>query len=376
MSACIEIAAIRCESKNRNVVKNQYTSEYNSSSFAGSTLKSDQQLANWQAQALAIEAAVNSLMVGQDRPVRLLCIATFTRGHVILEGSVGVGKTTLLRAVARTLGGGYERIEGTIDLMPSDLVYHTYVDAGGKPKVAPGPLLKHGEALATFFFNEINRARPQMHSLMLRVMAERSVSAFNREYRFPHLLVVADRNRVEREETFEIPAAARDRFLMEIEIKSPTDSTLLQQLMVDTRFHDTERLLDQVPADIIDYRDLNGVSRVIQDNIQTSEAIRRYALNLCHASSDPGAFGITLEDTEMSRLIQAGVSPRGMSYLLRAARVAAWLNGRASVLPEDLHEVFFAVVAHRIFFRPAFELRRAELAKELTSQILQSVAAP
>jgi len=336
----------------------------------------DQRLADWQDRALAIEAAVRTAILGQDEAVRLLCIATFTRGHVILEGNVGVGKTTLLRAVARALGGGYERIEGTVDLMPSDLIYHTYVDADGKPKVAPGPLLKHGEALATFFFNEINRARPQMHSLMLRVMAERSVSAFNREYQFPHLQVIADRNRVEIEETFEVPAAARDRFLMEIEIKSPTNPDLLRQLMVDTRFHDTEQLLNQVPAQIVDYRELNRISATIQSHILTSEAIQTYALNLCRATTDPRDFGINLTDTDMTRLIQAGVSPRGMSYLLRAARVAAWLNGRQSVLPEDIHEVFFAVVAHRVFFRPAFELRRGELAAELTEQILRSVATP
>ncbi len=334
------------------------------------------QLADWRDLALAIEAAVNTVMVGQDEAVRLLCIATFTRGHVILEGNIGVGKTTLLRAVARTLGGGYERIEGTVDLMPSDLVYHTFVDEDGKPQVAPGPLLKHGEALATFFFNEVNRARPQMHSLMLRVMAERTVSAFNREYRFPHLQVFADRNRIEREETFEIPAAARDRFLMEIEIEAPTEPKLLQQLMMDTRFHDTDQLLNQVPLEIVDYRELNGMSKAIQRNIRTSDAIQEYALNLCRATAEPAAFGITLPDTDMARLIQAGVSPRGMSYLLRAARVAAWLNGHESVLPEDLHEVFLATVAHRVFFRAAYELRRAGLAKELTEQIMQSVATP
>jgi len=339
-------------------------------------LHPEQQLSDWRALALAIEAAVKTAMVGQDEAVRLLCIAIFTRGHVMLEGNVGVGKTTLLRAVARTLGGGFERIEGTVDLMPSDLVYYTYVDADGKPQVAPGPLLKHGEALATFFFNEVNRARPQMHSLMLRVMAERSVSAFNREYRFPHLQVFADRNRIEREETFEIPAAARDRFLMEIEIDSPTDPVLLRQLMVDTRFHDTEQLLNRVPSGLVDYRELNGVAEVIQRNIHTSEAIQEYALDLCLATADPGAFGISIPDTDMARLIQAGVSPRGMSYLLRAARVAAWLNGHESVLPEDIHEVFFATVVHRIFFRPAYELHRAELAKELTDRIMQSIATP
>ena len=146
--------------------------------------------------------------------------------------------------------------------------------------------------------------------------------------------------------------------------------------MVDTRFHDTDRLLDQVPAGIIDYRELNNIAEIIQASIRTSDAIQEYALNLCRASADPAAYGISIPDTDMSRLILAGISPRGMSYLLRAARVAAWLNGHESVLPEDLHEVFFATMAHRVFFRPAYELRRSELAKDLIGRIMQSVAAP
>jgi MoxR-like ATPase len=110
------------------------------------------------------------------------------------------------RCCARSRGARrrYARTEGTIDLMPNDLIYYTYISAEGRPAVERGPLIEHGEDLAIFFFNEINRARPQVHSLLLRVMAERSVSAFNRDWRFPHLLVFADRNRVEREETFEI----------------------------------------------------------------------------------------------------------------------------------------------------------------------------
>jgi MoxR-like ATPase len=146
--------------------------------------------------------------------------------------------------------------------------------------------------------------------------------------------------------------------------------------MVDTRFHDTDQLLNRVPAGIVDYRELNDVAELIQSNIHTSAAIQEYALHLCRATADPGALGISVPDTDMARLIQAGVSPRGMSYLLRATRVAAWLNGHESVLPEDIHDVFFATVAHRIFFRPAYELHRAELAKELTDRIMQSVATP
>ena len=166
-------------------------------------------LTEWRDRALRFESALNERVLGLSRAVRLLTIAVFARGHVLLEGNVGVGKTTLLRAAARGLGGEYERVEGTIDLMPQDLVYHTHIDRDGRPRVDPGPLLTHGDALSVFFFNEINRARPQVHSLLLRAMAERSISAFNREVALPHLLVFADRNRVEREETFEISSAAR-----------------------------------------------------------------------------------------------------------------------------------------------------------------------
>src|SRR6185436_4138371 len=189
---------------------------------------------------------------------------------VLLEGNVGVGKTVLLRSFARAIGGAYERIEGTVDLMPADLVYYTYVDEQGCPRVAPGPLLKHGEALSIFFFNEVNRARPQLHSLLLRVMAERSVTAFNREYRFPHLQIVADRNRVEKEETFELPAAARDRFLMEIEIAVPSDATSRRRLVFDPRFHDIEALVAEVREGVVDYKALPDVARAIQTGVCAS----------------------------------------------------------------------------------------------------------
>ena len=143
---------------------------------------SDRQLADWRNHALTLESEVNKVVVGQQTPVRLITTSIFARGHVLLEGDVGVGKTTLLRAFTRGIGGGYQRIEGTIDLMPNDLVYHTYLGEDGKPHVSPGPLLMSGENLSVFFFNEINRARPQVHSLLLRVMAERSLSAFNSEH--------------------------------------------------------------------------------------------------------------------------------------------------------------------------------------------------
>src|SRR3569833_4715103 len=144
----------------------------------------DDELQDWRARALRVEEEVTKAGVGQQDTIRLINVALFARGHVLLEGDVGVGKTTILRAFARAIGGDFERVEGTVDLMPGDLIYHTYVDADGKPRIEPGPLLRHKEKLTTFFFNEINRARPQVQSLLLRAMAERSVSAVIRGYRF------------------------------------------------------------------------------------------------------------------------------------------------------------------------------------------------
>ncbi|MFK8067041.1 MAG: AAA family ATPase [Gammaproteobacteria bacterium] len=337
---------------------------------------SDSTLSKWHDRASELETEIKKAIIGQDHAIRLLTIAIFARGHVLLEGDVGVGKTTILRALAQVLGGDYERIEGTIDLMPNDLVYHTYINEEGRPSVDPGPLLKYEEKLATFFFNEINRARPQVHSLLLRVMAERSVTAFNREYYFPHLQVFADRNRVEKEETFELPAAARDRFLMELNIAMPSDLDLQRQLMFDTRFFDVDKLIDSLKSAVLPFDQLNDISAMIQQHIKTTPTIENYALNLCRATRNPAEFGIKLDGVDMNKMVMSGVSPRGMGMLMRAAKVAAWLHERDSLVPEDIHAVLHETIAHRVFLTPIYELHRSELVPALMEQIVNQVVAP
>ncbi|TSA48693.1 MAG: MoxR family ATPase [Nitrosomonadales bacterium] len=336
----------------------------------------DSQLADWRALALKLETEINKVVVGQEKPVRLITTAIFSRGHVLLEGDVGVGKTTLLRAFTRGIGGGYERVEGTIDLMPNDLVYHTYLGEDGRPHVDAGPLLRCGESLAVFFFNEINRARPQVHSLLLRVMAERTLSAFNKEHHFPHMLVFADRNQVEKEETFDIPSAARDRFMMEIPIAVPSEMDIMESLIFDTRYHNADTLVENVQADVLHYDKLNAMAVALQDHVQASATLRKYALELWLATKTPARYGVKIDGVDMNRVVLAGASPRGMSMMLRAARVNAWLNGREAVLPEDIHAVFHETVAHRLVFSPVYEMRRTEIARELLSGIVRAIAAP
>ncbi|HEU5297309.1 MAG TPA: MoxR family ATPase [Burkholderiaceae bacterium] len=333
-------------------------------------------LNEWRERALRLEAEVGRAIVGQPQTLRLLNVALFARGHVLLEGDVGVGKTTVLRAFARAVGGAFERVEGTVDLMPSDLVYHTDVDAQGKPRIEPGPLLRHGERLASFFFNEINRARPQVQALLLRAMSERSVHAFGADHYFPHLSVFADRNRVEREETFELPAAARDRFMFELHMSTPTDADVRRSLIVDPAFHDADALLQRVASEVVPWRELNEVGTLIQRSVRASPAMERYLLDLWQATATPGRADVRLDGVDIDNLVLAGVSPRGMMALMRAARVIAWLAGRDHLLPDDVVAVAPVTLAHRIFFTPIYELRRAELADALVAQILQRVPTP
>jgi MoxR-like ATPase len=336
----------------------------------------DSELEQWRTRALEFEHALNGCVLGLPRAVRLLIIAILARGHVLLEGNVGVGKTTLLRAAARGLGGAYERVEGTIDRMPQALVYHTFIDRDGKPRVDPGPLLTHGPALSVFFFNEINRARPQVHSLLLRAMAERSLTAFNTEYRFPYLQVFADRNRVEKEETFELPGAARDRFLMEIEIAPEDTAPIHRALTFDARFHDTDALIAGVPAGLIDFQALPRIAAAIQSSVRTGAAVEQFVDHLRQATHHPGRYGIALDGVDMDELMLTGASPRGMSMLVRAAKASAWLDGSADLSPEHLRSVFREVIAHRVFFTPIYELQRSRLGPAFAEAILRSVPAP
>ncbi|MCX4187125.1 AAA family ATPase [Methylophaga sp. OBS4] len=326
--------------------------------------------------ALELENVVNKVVIGQQNAIRLILIALHARGHVLLEGGVGVGKTTLLRAFSKALGGAFGRIEGSVDLMPNDLLYSAWVNADGKPVIDPGPLIAHGEETAVFFFNEINRARPQVQSLLLRAMAERSVDAFGQEYRFPHMVVFADRNAVEKEETFELSAAARDRFLFEINISRPINDEVRRRLIFDPVFHDVDQLLSTISEPLLDYRELNKLDHEIQHSVFVSPEIENYVVRLWDASWEPHKLGIELPDIYVEDLVVAGASVRGMSVMVRAAKVCAWLEGRDHVLPDDIHTVLLPAMTHRVFLSPVYEGRREQIMPLFVRALRDHIATP
>lgn len=330
---------------------------------------------DWRTRFRDAELALNGVVLGQGRTIRLLLISALCRGHVLLAGDVGTGKTTLLRAMAQTLGGPYARVEGTVDLLPTDLIYSAHIAEDGRPRIEPGPVLEQGQDLAVFFFNEINRARPQVHALLLRLMAERSLQAFRREWHFPHLQVFADRNQIERDETFELPAAARDRFLMEIAVDVPETAEDRVALAFDPRFHDTTALVSTIPA-LLPYAELNDLAQAIQNGTHASPALQRYVFDLCEALRDPAKAGLAIDGADPARLIKGGVSPRGMQYLVRAARACAWIEGREAVLPQDVRAILAPVMAHRIFLAPAYEARRDMLVPALIDAALAKIPVP
>ncbi|MBL1322060.1 MAG: MoxR family ATPase [Methylophaga sp.] len=338
--------------------------------------RSDLDLDEAREHALALEKVVNEVVIGQENAIRLILIALHARGHVLLEGGVGVGKTTLLRAFSKALGGAFGRIEGSVDLMPNDLLYSAWVDGDGKPVIDPGPLIAHGEETAVFFFNEINRARPQVQSLLLRAMAEYSADAFGREFKFPHMVVFADRNAVEKEETFELSAAARDRFLFEISIDRPTDSDIRRKLIFDPMFHNVNDLLSGVSEPLLDYKDLNAIDREIQNTIFVSEEIENYVVRLWDATWKPEEAGIEIDDIYMEDLVVAGASVRGMSAMMRAARVSAWLDNRDHVLPDDVHAVLLPALNHRVFLAPMYESRREKIMPLFVQALRDSISTP
>jgi MoxR-like ATPase len=188
--------------------------------------------------------------------------------------------------------------------------------------------------------------------------------------------VFADRNRVEKEETFELASAARDRFMFELRMPTPSDPGVRRALVFNPEYHDVDALLERVSAEILPWRELNEIGAAIQRSVSATEALEHYVLDLWEATQAPEKLGIAIDGVDVSKLILAGASPRGIMSLTRAARVVAWFAGRDYLTPDDVRAVAPSVLGHRVFFTPVYELRRAQIADALVAQILDKVSTP
>ena len=279
-----------------------------------------------QAALATALAALNRVILGKDREVRLALACLLARGHLLLEDVPGVGKTTLAQALARTLGLRYRRIQFTSDLLPADVIGVSVYDRDTARFVfQPGPIFAE-----LVLADEINRATPKAQSALLEAMEERQVTADGETHALPDaFFVVATQNPSHQLGTYALPESELDRFLMRISLGYPPVALERELLAgVDRR----EMIAGLTPAlAAAELATLQGAVRTVH----LSEALLDYVQALIGA-------------TRSDRRYAPGLSPRAGQGIVRAARAWAFLHGRSAVLPEDVQAVFVAVAAHRL----------------------------
>jgi MoxR-like ATPase len=300
----------------------------------------------------SIEQAVSGAVVGSELPLRLLATALLAGGHALVEDVPGVGKTLLARAFALSLGLTFARVQGTPDLLPTDVTGSSILNKG-EFRFIPGPVFAN-----VLLVDEINRATPRTQSSLLEAMQERQVSAEGQTRPLPDpFLVLATQNPIELEGTFALPEAQLDRFLLRITMGYPDEAA---ERRIARRYQVSAEPLDAVPTviDAEEALELRGIARTIY----VSEDVERYVVALVRA---------TREHAD----VRLGASPRGSVALYRVAQAAALLDGRGFVLPDDVRSVAHAVLDHRLLLEVDRELRGATVTG-VVQEIIDSVPVP
>jgi MoxR-like ATPase len=284
----------------------------------------------------ALRDAVGRAVVGGDQPLRLLTTALLADGHALLEDVPGVGKTLLARAFARALGLTFSRVQGTPDLLPTDVTGSSILRAGSFEFIA-GPIFTN-----VLLVDEINRATPRTQSAMLEAMQERQVSVDGTTRALPDpFLVLATQNPIELEGTFALPEAQLDRFLVRIAIGYPDEGG---ERAIARRYRDADEPLDAVPV-VLEPGTLAGL-RAATRAVRVSDEVERYAVRIVRATRDHPD-------------LRLGGSPRSSVALYRASQAWALLDGRDFVLPDDVAALAPAVLTHRLLLDIDRELRGA-----------------
>jgi len=306
------------------------------------------------AQILAkLTGRLSEVAWGRQRAAERLLIAVLAEGHVLIEDVPGVGKTSLVTRLAQALGVGFQRIQCTPDLLPSDVTGYTYYDPQAQAfTFRPGPVLTN-----LLLVDELNRTSPKTQASLLEAMEERQVTVDGVRHPLPWpFMVLATENPVEFEGTFPLPEAQLDRFLLRVHLGYPPAEAELGVLQVEGPRQMAPELEPCVtPAE------LGALVREAQA-LPVGEPVARYALDAVQASREHGALAL-------------GVSPRGAIAWIRAARALAFLRGEAYVTPDHLRELGEDVLAHRIVLRGDEALHGAT-AQAIVAEVLRRTPLP
>jgi MoxR-like ATPase len=308
-----------------------------------------------------IQRAVGQIVVGQERLVESLLVALLCRGHVLLEGVPGLAKTLTVRTLAGVVGGSFQRLQFTPDMLPSDVTGTQIFD----PKTAT--FIPHrGPVFANLVLaDEINRAPPKVQSALLEAMQERQVTIGDETFKLDDpFLVLATQNPIEQEGTYPLPEAQTDRFLLKLRVGYPTKEE--EKLIVDRMTTGTEPKASPAvePKAILRGRDL--CTRIYVD-----DKLKDYILNIVFATRQPKEHNLA----DLEPLLRYGASPRASIYLLTAARAMAFLRRRGFVIPEDIKELAPDVLRHRIIL--SYEAEAEELTTDdVVKRVLEGVEVP
>jgi MoxR-like ATPase len=310
-------------------------------------------LATIQDLADHIRENVARVIVGKDAIIDLVTVALLCEGHVLLEDVPGVGKTTMARAVARSLGCEFRRIQFTPDLLPSDVTGINFFNQKMSTfEFRPGPLFAQ-----IILGDEINRATPRTQSAMLEAMQERTVTVDGDTKVLPRpFLVMATQNPIELEGTFPLPEAQLDRFLLKIDVGYPT---LEQEEEMLQRYERRDPLEDLQPIATVE--EILLAQRQVRE-IRVEDTVRNYIARLVRATREHDS-------------IELGASPRGSLFLYRTAQAYAAIAGRDYVIPDDAKAIAPYVLTHRLMLDPEV-LLRGKTARDILGEILDTVPVP
>ena len=303
-----------------------------------------------------VKAEIQKVLVGQEAMIDLLLVALMSDGHILLEGVPGVAKTLAAKLLARTLDVPFSRIQFTPDLMPSDVIGTSVFKASTNEfEFHQGPIFSH-----IVLIDEINRAPAKTQAALFEAMEERQVTVDGHTHPLPPpFLVIATQNPIEQEGTYRLPEAQLDRFLFKIRVSYPSAEEEMDML---SRAHERKHIKDlSLVNPILEGADITRLQQLIQ-GIHIDEKLRSYIVQLVQLSRN-------------HKELYLGASPRASLNLMRSAKAVAGIAGRDFVIPDDITQVFYAVLRHRVILTPEREMEGVSTEQVLT-RLINSIEVP